>query len=59
LVIIFPTRKTLESLAGSKTTSAVFDAAALRPTTPVLPRFVVEDGEGRVYLPGDPNPHQP
>jgi len=59
LVIIFPTRKTLESLAGLETTNAVFDAAASRPKTPVLPRFVVEDGEGRVYLPGDPNPHEP
>ena len=59
LVIIFPTRKTLESFTDLKTTSAVFDAAASRQTTPVLPRFVVEDGEGRVYLPGDPNPHEP
>jgi hypothetical protein len=59
LVIIFPTRKTLESLAGLETTGSVFDAAKARPTTPILPRFVVEEGEGRVYLPGDPNPHEP
>ncbi len=59
LVIIFPTRKTLESLEGLETTAAVFDAAAGRPTTPILPRFVMEDGEGHVYLPGDPNPHEP
>lgn len=59
LVIIFPTRKTLESLEGLETTASVFDAAAARSVQPVLPRFVVEDGEGRVYLPGDPNPHEP
>jgi 8-oxo-dGTP pyrophosphatase MutT (NUDIX family) len=59
LVIIFPTRKTLESLAGLETAASVFEAAAERPTTPILPRFVVEEGEGRVYLPGDPNPHEP
>ena len=59
LVIIFPTRKTLESLEGLETTTAVFDAAAGRTTMPILPRFVVEDGVGHVYLPGDPNPHEP
>jgi len=59
LVIIFPTRKTLETLEGRETTAAVFDAAASRSVQPVLPRFVVEDGQGRVYLPGDPNPHEP
>jgi len=59
LVIIFPTRKTLESLEGMETTASVFDAALARPTMPILPRFVVEDGVGHVYLPGDPNPHEP
>jgi 8-oxo-dGTP pyrophosphatase MutT (NUDIX family) len=59
LVIIFPTRKTLESLGGLETTASVFEKAAARPTMPILPRFVVEEGEGRVYLPGDPNPHVP
>ncbi|HEV2686311.1 MAG TPA: NUDIX hydrolase, partial [Actinomycetota bacterium] len=59
LVIIFPTRKTLESFDGLETTASVFDAATSRSTQAVLPRFVVEEGEGRVYLPGDPNPHEP
>jgi 8-oxo-dGTP pyrophosphatase MutT (NUDIX family) len=59
LVIIFPTRKTLETLDGLETTASVFDAAVSRSVQPVLPRFVVEDGQGRVYLPGDPNPHEP
>ena len=59
LVIIFPTRKTLESFDGLETTASVFDASGTRSTQPVLPRFVVEDGQGRVYLPGDPNPHEP
>jgi 8-oxo-dGTP pyrophosphatase MutT (NUDIX family) len=59
LVIIFPTRKTLESLLGHDTPAGLFDAALERPVTPILPRFVVEDGEGRVYLPGDPTPHEP
>ena len=56
---LFPTRKTLESLEGLETTASVFAAADARPTTPILPRFVVEDGVGHVYLPGDPNPHEP
>jgi len=59
LVIIFPTRKTLETLDGLVTTASVFDAAVSRSVQPVLPRFVVEDGQGRVYLPGDPHPHEP
>jgi 8-oxo-dGTP pyrophosphatase MutT (NUDIX family) len=59
LMIIFPTRKTLESFDGLETTASVFDAAIGRSTDAVLPRFVVEDGEGRVYLPGDPTPHEP
>ncbi|MGZ4204102.1 MAG: NUDIX hydrolase [Actinomycetota bacterium] len=59
LVIIFPTRKTLESLLQHETADAVFAAAVDRPTDAVLPRFVVEDGQGRVYLPGDPTPHEP
>jgi 8-oxo-dGTP pyrophosphatase MutT (NUDIX family) len=59
LTIIFPTRKTLESLEGLETTEAVFEAAGSRVTDPILPRVVVEDGVGHVYLPGDPNPHDP
>ena len=59
LVIIFPTRKTLESLEGLETTASVFDAAGSRSVEPILPRFVVEGGQGRVYLPSDPNPHEP
>jgi 8-oxo-dGTP pyrophosphatase MutT (NUDIX family) len=59
LVIIFPTRKTLESLERYASASAVFEASRERPVDPVLPRFVMEDGEGRLYLPGDPNPHEP
>lgn len=59
LVIIFPTRKTLESLLPHETPDDVFAAANERPTGPVLPRFVVEEGQGRVYLPGDPTPHEP
>src|SRR5260221_5824000 len=42
LVIIFPTRKTLESLEGLETTTSVFDAAGARPTSPILPRLVME-----------------
>jgi hypothetical protein len=39
--------------------ASVFEAAKMRPTIPILPRFVMEDGQGRVYLPGDPSPHEP
>jgi len=59
LTIIFPTRKTLESLDGLETVDAVFETAASRMTEPITPRFVVEDGVGHVYLPGDPTPHEP
>ena len=59
LVIIFPTRMTLESFGGLETTAAALDASSARSTQPVLPRFVIEEGQGRVYLPGDPNPHVP
>ena len=59
LTIIFPTRKTLESLDGLATTDAVFEVAAARSIDPVLPRFVMEDGVGHVFLPGDPTPHDP
>jgi 8-oxo-dGTP pyrophosphatase MutT (NUDIX family) len=59
LVIIFPTRKTLESLLGYPSARALFDAAIDRSTEPILPRFVVENGQGHVYLPNDPTPYEP
>jgi 8-oxo-dGTP pyrophosphatase MutT (NUDIX family) len=59
LVIIFPTRMTLQSLLGHASAGALFDAAVDRSTDPILPRFVVEDGRGHVYLPNDPTPYDP
>jgi len=56
--IIFPTRKTLESIAGFATTEELLAAAKDRPTEPILPRIVLRDGEPRVILP-DGSAHVP
>ena len=51
LTIIYPTRKTLESLAPHGTAAALFEAARGRSADPITPRVVVRDGEARVELP--------
>lgn len=56
--IIFPTRKTLESIAGYRSADELLAAAANRPNEPILPRIVLRDGEPRVVLP-DGSAHAP
>jgi 8-oxo-dGTP pyrophosphatase MutT (NUDIX family) len=51
LSIIYPTRKTLESIARYGGGHDVFDAAVGRPAEPVTPRVVIENGEARIVLP--------
>lgn len=59
LSIIFPTRKTLESLMEFDTTKELIAAAASRTVAPVLPRIVIAEDGPRVVLPGDETLHQP
>jgi hypothetical protein len=58
LMIIFPTRKQLESLLSYRTSAEVLSAAKREPIPPVLPQVVVRDGETRVVLP-DGSEHHP
>jgi 8-oxo-dGTP pyrophosphatase MutT (NUDIX family) len=57
--IIFPTRKTLESLAGFATAREVIDSTAGKEIRAILPRVVLEEGRPRVVLPGDATLHDP
>ena len=52
--LVFPTIKHLEQLAEWPSAEAALAAAGARDVEPVQPRIVVEDGEGRVLLPGEP-----
>jgi 8-oxo-dGTP pyrophosphatase MutT (NUDIX family) len=53
LLLVFPTIKNLESLAGYGTVDDALAAARGFDVQPILPR-IVTDGEPRVLLPGDP-----
>jgi 8-oxo-dGTP pyrophosphatase MutT (NUDIX family) len=57
--IIFPTRKTLESLAGFDTASDVIASTRGKRIEPILPVVVLADGQARVVLPGDATLHEP
>ena len=57
--IIFPTRKTLETLAGLTTAGEVIASTRGKIVTAILPSVVLADGEARVVLPGDPTLHEP
>jgi hypothetical protein len=58
LMIIFPTRKQLESLLPYRTSAEVLSAAKHEPIPPVLPQILVRDGQTRVVLP-DGTEHDP
>lgn len=49
--IIYPTRKTLESITSFATAQDAFAAGVDRSADPVTPRIVVENGEPRIVLP--------
>jgi len=54
LMLVFPTIKHLEALAGMGSIEQIFDKARAREVVPVQPRVVVRDGAAEVLLPGDP-----
>jgi hypothetical protein len=54
LELVFPTIKTLESIAHHGSVHEVLDAARGREITPVQPRIVVGDGSAQVLMPGEP-----
>jgi 8-oxo-dGTP pyrophosphatase MutT (NUDIX family) len=54
LMLVFPTIKTLEGLTDLDSVADALEAARARKVEPVLPRVVVNDGDGRVLLPGEP-----
>jgi 8-oxo-dGTP pyrophosphatase MutT (NUDIX family) len=54
LMLVFPTIKHLEALAGMSSVEDALDKARTREVVPVQPRVVVREGEARVLLPGEP-----
>ena len=59
LLLVFPTIKHLEQLAGLESVVAALAQARSRPVEPVLPRIVGEGRAVRVLLPGDPGYEPP
>jgi 8-oxo-dGTP pyrophosphatase MutT (NUDIX family) len=57
--IIFPTRKTLETLTGFATATDVINSTVGKDIPALLPKVVLADGQPRVVLPGDPTLHEP
>ena len=57
--IIFPTRKTLESLAGFATAGDVVASTRDKHIPAVLPSVVLAEGQPKVVLPGDTTLHEP
>lgn len=57
--IIFPTRKTLETLAGFATPGDVIASTRGKHIPAVLPSVVLADGQAKVVLPGDATLHEP
>jgi 8-oxo-dGTP pyrophosphatase MutT (NUDIX family) len=54
LMLVFPTIKHLEALAGMATVAEALDKARSREVVPVQPRVVVRDGATEIVLPGEP-----
>jgi 8-oxo-dGTP pyrophosphatase MutT (NUDIX family) len=54
LMLVFPTIKHLEGLAGMESVADTLEHARTREVLPVQPRVVVQDGRPEVLLPGDP-----
>ena len=57
--IIFPTRKTLESLVGFATAGEVIASTHGKEIPALLPKVVLSDGQPKVVLPGDSTLHEP
>jgi 8-oxo-dGTP pyrophosphatase MutT (NUDIX family) len=54
LMLVFPTIKNLEALAGMPSVADALERARSREVVPVEPRVVVRDGQAQVLLPGEP-----
>jgi hypothetical protein len=54
LMLVFPTIKHLEALAGMRSVADALDKARTREVVPVQPRVVVREGSAEVLLPGEP-----
>jgi 8-oxo-dGTP pyrophosphatase MutT (NUDIX family) len=54
LLLVFPTIKHLEQLAGFDSVERLLEEARGREITPVQPKVLVEDGKARIVLPGEP-----
>jgi 8-oxo-dGTP pyrophosphatase MutT (NUDIX family) len=54
LMLVFPTVKHLEALAGFDSVAAALDNARRREVVPVQPRVVIREGAAELLMPGDP-----
>jgi 8-oxo-dGTP pyrophosphatase MutT (NUDIX family) len=54
LMLVFPTIKHLEALAGFDSVGAALDNARNREVVPVQPKVVVRAGSAEVLMPGEP-----
>ncbi len=54
LMLVFPTIKHLEQLAGAGSVADLLDSARGRTVEPVMPRIVPRGDEAEVLLPGEP-----
>jgi 8-oxo-dGTP pyrophosphatase MutT (NUDIX family) len=54
ILLVFPTIKHLEQLAGFASASALIEYASSREVVPVQPRVVITGETARVLLPGEP-----
>ena len=54
LMLVFPTIKHLEQLAGLDSVEHALETARGRDVQPILPKVVTGDGEAQVLLPGEP-----
>jgi 8-oxo-dGTP pyrophosphatase MutT (NUDIX family) len=59
LMLVFPTIKHLEALAGMESVADALRKARTREVVPVQPRVVVRDGAAEVVLPGEPGYDDP
>jgi 8-oxo-dGTP pyrophosphatase MutT (NUDIX family) len=54
LMLVFPTIKHLEALAGMTSVADALQKARTREVVPVQPRVLVRDGAAEIVLPGEP-----
>ena len=54
LMLVFPTIKHLEALAGMGSVAETLEKARTREVVPVQPRVVVREGKPEILLPGEP-----